>query len=258
MNQHVQKMISAFFTAIRPWDSAYAGARLTFIAVRRGDFLEILAARVHLSSVFRQSLKSWFQAGDVEAGQVDLSGGVAAVTQAIEQIAGPDGFEIAKRGRLVLRPEDNQNLVVGLPDLIHPEGISQGNRLAVLTMCGISRQMLAQQPQTDWMLRAAAHPFDSLNELSIEYDLGSASMSSTTLEVVAHATAEVYPQSSVKDGKADLGLWLAKGLDRAKARLGYGVTTTFILPIYQTATANSLSALVTRLDRSTGKHWRPA
>jgi hypothetical protein len=40
---------------------------------------------------------------------------------------------------------------------------------------------------------------------------------------VAHATAEVYLLSSVKNGKADLGLWLAKNLDRAKARLGYRV-----------------------------------
>lgn len=149
MNQHVQKMVGDFFAAISPWSSAYTSARLTFIAVRRGTFLDILAARVFVASVFREPPKSWFQAGDLEAGQVELSGGVVAVAQAIEQIASPDGFEIAERGQLLLRSEDNQNISVGPPDLIHAEGISQGNRLAVLTMSGIRRQMLVQQPQTD-------------------------------------------------------------------------------------------------------------
>lgn len=223
MNQHVQKMTSDFFSAIRPWDSAYTVARLTFIAVRREPFLEVVAARVHLSSVFREPPKDCFEAGDVEAGQVDITGGVEAVADAIGQIAGPNGFELAGKGLLLLRPEDGQNLVVGAPDLIHSEGVNQGNRLAVLTISGIARQMLVQQPQTDWTLKAAARPFDSLNELNIEYGLGAAPVSSTTLEVVAHATAEVYLLSSVKDGKADLGLWLAKNLDRAKARLGYRV-----------------------------------
>ncbi|KER71894.1 hypothetical protein HR51_16765 [Burkholderia cepacia] len=216
-------MTGAFFTAISPWSSAYASARLTFIAVRRGAILEILTARVHLASVFREPLKGWFQAGDLEAGQVELSGGAEAIAHAIEQIASPDGLEISERGRLLLRPEDNQNISVGLPDLIHAEGISQGNRLAVLTMCGTRRQMLVQQPETDWMLKAAVHPFDSLNELGVEYGLGAAPNTFTMLEVVAHALAEVFLLSTVKDGKADLGLWLAATLDKSRARLGYRV-----------------------------------
>ncbi|MFL9954187.1 hypothetical protein PQR65_12350 [Paraburkholderia nemoris] len=223
MSQHVQKMIGAFFQAIGPWDSAYANARLTFIAVRRGAYLETLAARLYLTSLFRDPPKGWFQAGDLVAGQLELSGGVTAFAEAIKQIASPDGFPIPESGKLFLRPEDNQNISVGLPDLLHSEGVDQGNRLAVLTMCGVRRDMLAQQPQTDWMLKAAAIPFDSLNELFLEYGLGAAPNTSTTLEVVALAAAEVSVLSNVKDGKATLGLWLAKNLDRSKARLGYRV-----------------------------------
>ncbi len=216
-------MIGAFFAAIRPWSSAYTSNRLTFIAVRRDAFLNILAARVYLAPVLREPPKGWFQAGDLEAGQVELSGGVEAIAQTIEQIASTDGFEIPEHGRLLLRPEDNQNISVWPPVLIHAEGISQGNRLAVLTMCGTGRQMLAQQPETDWMLKGAMHPFDSLSELSVEYGLGTAPNASSTLEVVAHAAAEVFLLSTVKDGKADLGLWLASDLDKSKARLGYRV-----------------------------------
>ncbi|CAJ4290228.1 hypothetical protein [Burkholderia pseudomallei] len=223
MNQHIPKMTAAFFEAIEPWKSAYAKARLNFIAVKRDDSLVILAARVYLSAVFRNPTKDWFQAGDLVAGQLELTGGVTAFVQAIEQIASPDGFVIPERGKLALRAEDTQNISVGPPDLLHVEGLNQGNRLAVLTMCGARRDMLAQQPQTDWALKAATLPFDSLNELSVEYGLGAAPNIHTMLEIVAHTATEVWLPSSVKQGKADLGLWLAPNLDRSKARLGYRV-----------------------------------
>lgn len=77
--------------------------------------------------------------------------------------------------------------------------------------------------QTVRILKAAAVPFDSLNELSVEYGLGAAPTTSTMLEVVALAAAEVSVLSNVKDGKATLGLWLAGSLDQSKARLGYRV-----------------------------------
>ncbi|MGF6773803.1 hypothetical protein P3T18_006317 [Paraburkholderia sp. GAS199] len=223
MKPHVQKMIAAFFEAIEPWKSAYAKARLTFIAVKRDESLVILAARMYLSAVFRDPTKDWFEAGDLVAGQVELSGGVAVFVQAIEQIASHDGFEIPEQGKLVLRSEDNQNISVGPPDLLHAEGLNQGNRLAVLTMCGARRDLLTQQPQTDWMLKAAKIPFDSLSELGVEYGLGAAPNTQTTVEVVANTASEVWLPSSVKDGKAVLGLWLAPNLDRSNARLGYRV-----------------------------------
>ncbi|SPB14766.1 hypothetical protein NOV72_01998 [Caballeronia novacaledonica] len=221
MNQHVHNMIAEFFAAIEPWKSAYSKASLSFIAVKRDDSLVILAARMFLSASFREPQKDWFETGEVVAGQVELSGGVVAFAETIQKIASPDGFYIP--GKLVLRSDDNQNISVGPPDLLHHEGLSQGNRLAVLTLCGGRRDMLAPQPQTDWMLKAAARPFDSLTELSVEYGLGAAPNTQTILEVVAHAAAEVWVGSSVKDGNAALGLWLAPDLDRSKARLGYRI-----------------------------------
>ncbi|MEZ2352130.1 hypothetical protein [Caballeronia sp. RCC_10] len=222
MNQHVENMIAAFFEAIEPWTSAYSKARLSFVAVKRGDARVILAARMYLSSVFRTPTKALFEVGDLIAGELELSGGSSAFVRAIEEIASSDGFTIPE-GKLVLHTDDNQNISVGPPDLLHHEGLTKGNRLAVLTLCGGRRDKLAPQPQTDWMLKAAARPFDSLTELSVEYGLGAAPNTQTMLEVVAHAAAEVWVGSSVKDGNAALGLWLAPDLDCANARLGYRV-----------------------------------
>ena len=223
MNQHVQKMIAAFFVAIEPWNSAYAKARLPFIAVKRDNSLIVLAARMYLSAVYRNPTKQWFEAGDLVAGQLELSGGAAAFVEAIGQIVSPDGFVVPDRGNLVLRSEDNQNITVGPPDLLHAEGIDQGNRLAVLTMYGARRDTITPQPQTDWLLKAATLPFDSLSELSVEYGLGAVPNTHAMFEVVAHTATEVWLLSSVKDDKAELGLWLASDLDRSKARLGYRV-----------------------------------
>lgn len=222
MNQHVENMITAFFEAIEPWKSAYSKARLSFIAIKRDDSLVVLAARMYLSAGFRDATKALLEVGDLIAGELELSGGSSVFVRAIEEIASSDGFTFPE-GKLVLRTDDNQNISVGPPDLLHHEGLTQGNRLAVLTLCGGRRNMLAPQPQTDWMLKAAARPFDSLTELSVEYGLGAAPNSQTMLEMVAHAAAEVWVGSSVKDGNAALGLWLAPDLDRSTARLGYRV-----------------------------------
>ncbi|MCS6472220.1 hypothetical protein NX871_19940 [Burkholderia thailandensis] len=223
MNQHVQKMIASFFDAIEPWKSAYPKARLNFIAIQRDDTLVILAARLHMSPVFRDTPKERFSEGGLVAAQLELDGGVAAFIQIIQQIASPEGFEIPGLGKLVLRSEDNQNISVGPPDLLHAEGLSQGNRLAVLIMSGARRDMLAPQPQTDWMLKAATRPFDSLAELCVEYGLGAAPNSQSMLEIVAHTAVEVWLGATVKDGKADLGLWVAPDIERSKSRLGYRV-----------------------------------
>lgn len=234
MNQHVQKMIGEFFNAIEPWGSAYTVARLSFVAVKRDGYLVIVAARMHLASVFHIPAKDWFEAGDLVAGEFDLVRGsladgqtvansISSFDQIVEKIASPDGFPIPDRGKLILRPEDNQNISVGMPDLLHAEGRGQGDRIAVLTMWGLQREMLIPQPRTDWMLKAAAIPFDSLGELCIEYGLGAAHLRQSLFEVVALTAVQVLLSSSVKDGKADLGLWLAPGLDRSKSRLGYRV-----------------------------------
>jgi hypothetical protein len=234
VNPHVQKMIDEFFKAIEPWGSAYTAARLTFLAVKLDGYLVVVAARMHLASSFRAPAKDWFEAGDLVAGHLDLVGenlaagqtvanGASTFAQTVEKIASPDGFAMPHRGKLVLRPEDNQSITVGMPDLLHAEGLSVGDRIAVLTMSGLSREMLIPQPQTDWMLKAAEIPFDSVGELCIEYGLGAGYVRQSMFEVVAHTGVQVWLSSSVKDGKADLGLWLPPGLDRSQSRLGYRV-----------------------------------
>lgn len=223
MNQYIQRTIDDFFRALEPWGAAYVNARLTFVAIRCDNFLEIISARIYLMSSPRDPLKNWFVAGNIEAGQVDFLGEGVEFARIVSKIASPEGFEIAGHGLLILRPRDNENIIVASPDLLHAEGVSNGNRLAVLTLTGIEFQTLVHQPQTDWILKAAVLPYDSLVELRAEYGLGTNSNISTVFEVVAHAAVEVFLSSNVIAGKADLGLWMAGNLDRSKARLGYRV-----------------------------------
>lgn len=223
MNQHVKTMIDKFFADVSPWSSAYVKARLSFVGINRGAFLEILAARLNMAPVFNGKPKDKFQVGNLIAGQLELAGEVATFIQSIEAIASPDGYYLPAFGSLVLRPEENQNISVAPPDLLHADGVAQGNRLAVLTMCGARREMLAQQPQTDWTLKAAATPFDSLSELCDEYGLVSTPYSSTTLEVMAHPAIEVSTNSTIAEGRASLELRLAQNLLTSNARIGYRV-----------------------------------
>ncbi|WP_186073866.1 hypothetical protein [Burkholderia gladioli] len=223
LNPHSEKMIAHFFDAIEPWKESYPKARLSFVAIRKDKLLVILAARMHMAASYIAPLKSFFEAGDLVAGQMELPGGTRGFSDAIKNIISGAGHPIKERGRLVLRPEEGQNVSIGIPDLLHAEGLTSGNRIGVLTMTGCRRDMLTPQPQTDWILKAAVLPFDSLTELGVEYELGAVPHAHSIFEVVAHSSIEVWGQSTVNKDRAELGVWLAPGLDISMARLGYRV-----------------------------------
>lgn len=112
---------------------------------------------------------------------------------------------------------------VAPPALLHPEGLNTGNRLAVLSISGGRIVELLPQPTTDWQLKAADVPYDSVQELAAEYGLSAMLNERSLLEIVAFTAIQVLAESSVIGTQADAGVFMARSLERSHAKLGYRV-----------------------------------
>ncbi|MDC6170839.1 hypothetical protein [Paucibacter sp. XJ19-41] len=216
--------IAGFFAAISGWREAYAGAWLCYVGVRRenGELL-VAAARLYLGLGPLQAVKPSFRAGHIEAGVWPIPLDTYALGDIVESLASQDGLLIDGIGKLKLPTDERSGIYVAPPTLLHPEGISNGNRLAVLSIHGKNWADLFPQPESDWLLKGADQPYDSLGELTADYSLGTLRESLSAFEVVAGTAIEVLSSSAVSGTNASLGLWLSNRLDRSQAKLGYRV-----------------------------------
>lgn len=221
MDEHSERQISIYFDAIAPWRIAYRVVRLHVLGARTADTLEMVSARIVLDVGNDTEFKAAFRAGRVEAHQIQLNQDETDVQDVVRALASADGFHVDGIGCLKLPSTEQVGVFVAPPTLLHPEGLSAGNRLAVLSIGGGHVADLLSQPEVDWLLKAADYPYDSLQELAIDYGLGTLRSDRVLFEVVARTAIEVLADSSVAGTRASTGIWMASSLDRTRAKLGF-------------------------------------
>jgi hypothetical protein len=223
LNEHSEQQLNAYFKAIASWRDAYRVARLHVLGVRTGDVLELVTARIVLDVGRDAECKASFRAGRVEAHQVMLDQQESDIQGVARSLASADGFHASGIGCIKLPSTEQVGIFVAPPTLLHPEGLSAGNRLAVLSIGGGHIADLLPQPESDWLLKAADAPYDSVQELAIDYGLGTLRGDRALLEVVARTAIEVLSESAVTGTRASVGVWMASSLDRTQAKLGFRV-----------------------------------
>lgn len=223
MNDYSTKSLSTFFDAVASWRSAYTFARLIYVAVERGDQFAIVFGRLVLGFGSPPSTKPLFAAGSIQAGEWDIPQSPNSIEDAIAALMSSKGLDVSGHGVLLLPTEQNREVSASPPTLLHPEGLTNGNRVAVITITGADRYPYVPQPDTDWMLKAASTPYDTLDELMFEYGLGGYRGNVTAFEVAALTPIQVLAQSAISGTSAAIGVWMARGLDKTKARIGYRV-----------------------------------
>ena len=223
MNDHSERQIVAYFEAIDNWRAAYRLARLHVLGIRTGDALELVAARIVLDIGSDTVCKAAFRAGRVEAHQVLLAQDETDVQGVARALASAEEVYVAGIGRIRLPNTKQVGIYVAAPTLLHPEGLSAGSRLAVLSIGGGHIADVLPQPASDWLLKAADSPYESVQELAIDYNVGTLRGDSALLEVVARTAIEVLTESAVTGNRASVGIWMAGSLDRTKAKLGFRV-----------------------------------
>ncbi len=189
-----------------------------------GEALVVGHDRNQHSDVGRDTdCKASFHAGRVEAHQVVLNQLESDVQGVAHSLASADGFPAAGIGCFKLPSTEQAGIFVAPPTLLHAEGLGAGNRLAVLSIGGGHIADLLPQPESDWLLKAADAPYDTVQELANDYGLGTLRVDRALLEVVARTTIEVLAESAVTGTRESVGSWMASSLDRAKAKLGFRV-----------------------------------
>jgi hypothetical protein len=159
-------------------------------------------------------------------------------TQWVTGAAGSDFDAIIERARvgelmatdgvLSLAIDQNARLSTNFSPIYHPL-ISEGPRLPSLLIRGAQRHGLFMEVgnpvELDWELKAADLPFDTLDELLLQYNLPLLGQmgDSTTLEVVARTPAVIGANSAIHSGKAMIKCPIARGLVPEKLRIGYRI-----------------------------------
>jgi hypothetical protein len=219
---HTQRCIDEFFSHIEPWRRAYTKARLQYLAIQDGERWLVLNAALHIAVVTNRAPLPLFRTEKIQAGQWDLPTDVS-VEQVIEALTSHNGFYVDGHGTLVLAPEPDRGYSAYQPAPLHPDGLNHQSRFTVLMLTGAQRHEFTRQPETDWQLKSARIPYESLQELAFEYVGRYRQGDLALLEVIAGAVVEVSAGSRVQGEKAQIGLWMAAGLDLTRSRLGFRV-----------------------------------
>jgi len=106
---------------------------------------------------------------------------------------------------------------------LHPEVLAQQTRVGVLQIRGSDQLGHWRNDSLDWGLRSASNPYDSLNELSMDFGLGGIVEHAAIFEAVAPSVVQVDLGKHVLDDKAIIGVLAFRGLDYSKISVGYRV-----------------------------------
>lgn len=220
LSEHNAKYITDFFAGIAPWEVAYKYAGFSYFAIKHEDVFMLTQARLFLRTAPSTIPVTHFQSSNIRAGYYTLTELDGTPREVVERILG--GELPTPHGKLSFPSERNGDYSTYYSPL-HHEGLQNGNRLDLLMLTGARNMQYLRQPQFDWELKAALTPYDNLNDLLSEYNLGTYQGDSTKVEVIATHVAGVDLGTRVQGAKAKVGLLLANGLSREKCRLGYRV-----------------------------------
>jgi hypothetical protein len=215
------KRIADFFADIAPWEAAYKYASLSYFAVKHDGALLLLQARLFLRITPPNIQPGHFQSSSVRIGHYLLSELGKSSRAIIDELL--NGTLGTPHGVIHFLPGHAEHYSTGyIP--FHHEGLQSGSRLAILMLVGGQYGQHVPQPQCDWELKAAATPYDNLNELLFEYGLGAfAGNNFSAIEVIAGPACEVDLGARVNGIKAVPAVLLAEQLSKEKCRLGFRV-----------------------------------
>ncbi|UDL88385.1 hypothetical protein LGH82_25100 [Mesorhizobium sp. PAMC28654] len=209
--------IDDFLSEIESIAPAYDMPLFCFVAIRKPDGHHIMQARLLLLDAapgFKP--KAVFETTNILAGQVvippttlrsflaDFAAGKVSV----------DGFD------LIFDHPEQVNATV---TRFHDEGTREQRRLPVLMVKGNDQISYALQPDTDWELRAALLPYDSLNELANDYRTGPVSGDGASFAVVPAPVGLVDYDSPVHATEATPTVRISRRLNPQDVSLGLRV-----------------------------------
>ncbi len=218
---HFRMVIDQYFASIADLHKENQNEpSFSYAAIKKDGEFYLIKSALTLNAAPSTVPMSHFMSENVRAGAYNLSELNLKPSSLVEGLL--CGQLYTPHGVLRFVPNDAGNFAAAR-EPFHSEGIKNQARFDVLTLFGGSIEpYLADKRALDWELRAAATPYDSLDELASEY--GVAGFSGTVmLEVLAFHLAAFDFGSTVLGNKAKLAILAARGLPRDDVSLGYRV-----------------------------------
>jgi hypothetical protein len=215
-----QAKVDEFFGSIKSWGTAYKNNHFNCIAFRKNDRFYIIQAALSLNTGAAVS-SSYFESANVRAGRYPLHDLGVGARQLIDGLLTSGGIS-TPQGFLYFPAAQAGSHGLSFLDF-HPFGLQNQNRLNVLKITGAAPAEYLRQPLFDWELKAASPPYDGVQELMFEYNLGAFRGDFCSVEVIAFNVAVVEFASEVKGTKARPAMRIANGLSTSRAALGYRV-----------------------------------
>lgn len=209
--------VDLFFDAISDQLSAYSKSVLQYLAVRSGSHFEIVKCRLRLRAIsdgvpFSHHCTKNIIAGQFKLIELGLTPADIVNQLLVGQIATPSGkLSIYRGASSDISVEFNSH---------HPEGLSAGHKLAVLSLRGAPPIKTAQEQSLDWELKANSEPFTGLSELASFYGLGVIDRAHSLVEVVAE-TLPVLRASQFNENGGVFTISIPKSADRSLLTVGY-------------------------------------
>jgi hypothetical protein len=227
MNNLQEQSFSDFETLLAPWTSAYLCADISYVGLKTSEGARLLFGRILLVPARTGVGEIAFQ---FETEHIIAARFVSSTTPADIQsfLAKARNGEILANDGACLSIKPDGTLSVYFSPIHHP-AVSDGPRLPSLQVRGTSKHHLivsvADPRVLDWELKAAAVPFDNLDELLMQCNLPTQIQMGdmTTLEIVANSPVMINETSTITAGNAVIVCNLAAALDSGKLRLGYKV-----------------------------------
>lgn len=209
------KEAQAFLSLIHIDQYAPRSTDVAYIAFKQQELWTLYAARAFVRNIAADAQPFYFETQSIRAGRFNTSDLESDVSGFIDSCLG--GVLKTPHGDVEVFGKDYSPSVRISP--FHPAGGQ--SRISVLTIASRLGRNLRFDPEIQLELNAADRPFGTFEELVGLLSLGRDNDSEVTVEFVSYQSASVYlPGTTVKDGKANIEVALASGLDRNKLRLG--------------------------------------
>jgi hypothetical protein len=201
-------------------EQAYVHAAFHYVAAKNGDRFAIYQGRVFLTTANPNLPTFLFESPNVRAGRVSLLDLNLDIRSFVDHLM--KGSLETPQGDLYFEKADGGRYAASFVPF-HADGLKVQSRFNVLTIMAGPKASL-RQPDLDWEIKAATLPYDGLQELVNELNLGSIIGPTASVEIVAFNIAGVDVQKSRVSGtKADLQIMLAKAVKPDRVSVGYRV-----------------------------------
>ncbi len=212
-------------------------ATLTYIARVGCDEPHIIKARLNFHGEGTDFTPKSFASPEIVAERFLLSALDLTPDEVVR--AALDGTIATPSGEYAFLPQTSGGYAaIFIP--IHPEVLAQQSRTGVLQIRGTDQSDHWQNQVLDWALRSASTPYDSLNELSIDFGMGGLIEQSTIIEAVTPNVVVIDLSNQVTGGTARIGLLATKGIDRSKVSIGYRVLDKGVVTARRTVAGDFL------------------